>query len=262
MKVKSVFLDLDGTVLHDDKSISKKLIDVITELKKKINIYVSTGRSYESSSSYVKKLGLEDTIINYNGARITDLKNKKLIKESSLPDKTVEKIIKLSREHKIHLNLYRDDKWYVESEDKEAEFYSNLTDIKWNLVNFDDFLGRSSTKGLFIADYKKLTEIKKILEKELSDVEYVFSSDYYLEVLKKGVNKGSAVKELLDSENISKDEAMAFGDHWNDYEMLKYVKYGWLMGNAPENLKKEFDKEKIILTNNEDGVAQILERLI
>ena len=55
---------------------------------------------------------------------------------------------------------------------------------------------------------------------------------------------------------------MAFGDHWNDKEMLQYVKYGYLMGNAPENLKEVFDKEKIIAANNEDGVAQILEKLI
>ena len=38
MNVKSVFLDLDGTVLHDDKTISKRLADVVTELKKRINI--------------------------------------------------------------------------------------------------------------------------------------------------------------------------------------------------------------------------------
>ena len=74
MNVKSVFLDLDGTVLHDDKTISKRLADVVTELKKRINIYVSTGRSWESASSYVEKLGLEDLAINYNGARIINLK--------------------------------------------------------------------------------------------------------------------------------------------------------------------------------------------
>ena len=110
MNVKSVFLDLDGTVLHDDKTISKRLTDVVTELKKRINIYVSTGRSWESASSYVEKLGLEDLAINYNGARIINLKTKEVISEKPLNEETVKKLIAVSREHKIHLNLYKDDK--------------------------------------------------------------------------------------------------------------------------------------------------------
>ena len=75
-------------------------------------------------------------------------------------------------------------------------------------------------------------------------------------------HKDDFLKKVLEESGVSKDEAMAFGDHWNDKEMLQYVKYGYLMGNAPENLKEVFDKEKIIAANNEDGVAQILEKLI
>ena len=150
----------------------------------------------------------------------------------------------------------------MENAGREAEYYSGLTDIKWHLINFDDFMGKKSTKALFVAEYKRLEEIKKVLCRKLSGVEYVFSSEYYMEILQEGVNKGSAVKKVLEESGISKDEAMAFGDHWNDKEMLQYVKYGYLMGNAPEDLKKIFDKEKIIATNNEDGVAQILEKLI
>lgn len=262
MNVKSVFLDLDGTVLHDDKSISKRLIDVITELKKHKNVYVSTGRSWESASSYIEKLGLCDIAINYNGARIINLATKEVVQERPLDEETVEKLIDISREFGMHLNLYSNDKWYVENESKEAEYYSNLTDIKWNLINFDEFKGKKSTKALFVSEYNRLADIKKVLEERLTGVEYVFSSEYYMEILQKGVNKGSAVKKVLEESGVSKEEAMAFGDHWNDKEMLTFVKYGYLMGNAPENLKEIFEKEKIIATNNEDGVAQILEKLI
>ena len=66
----------------------------------------------------------------------------------------------------------------------------------------------------------------------------------------------------MEESGVSKENAMAFGDQWNDFEMLKYVKYGYLMGNAPAELKKEFSGKNITLTNNEDGVAHILEKLI
>ena len=48
-------------------------------------------------------------------------------------------------------------------------------------------------------------------------------------------NKGLAIKELLKKYGISPEETMAFGDQWNDLEMLKFVKYGYLMGMQKKN---------------------------
>ena len=260
--IKTVFLDLDGTVLHDDVKVSKRLKEVMNTLKEKINFFVSTGRSFYSAYPIIEELGLKDEAITYNGARIVDIKTKSVLSERALSTEKVKKIIKISRETGIHLNLYNSDKWYVENEDEESVLYSSETGIKWYLANFNDFLEKKSTKALFIADRKKLEELKKILEKELTGVDYVFSRDFFLEILDKGVNKGSAVENILKTYNVSKENAMAFGDQWNDFEMLKCVKYGYLMGNAPAELKKEFSGKNITLTNNEDGVAHILEKLI
>ena len=82
-----------------------------------------------------------------------------------------------------------------------------------------------------------------------------------MEILNEGVNKGGAVRELLKQYGISADEAMAFGDQWNDLEMLKSVKYGYLMGNATDELKKEFPKDRITLTNDEDGIYEVIKEL-
>ena len=90
---------------------------------------------------------------------------------------------------------------------------------------------------------------------------FVFSQPTYLEILNEGVNKGGAVRELLKQYGISADEAMAFGDQWNDLEMLKSVKYGYLMGNATDELKKEFPKDRITLTNDEDGIYEVIKEL-
>ena len=90
---------------------------------------------------------------------------------------------------------------------------------------------------------------------------FVFSQPTYLEILNEGVNKGGAVRELLKQYGISADEAMAFGDQWNDLEMLKTVKYGYLMGNATDELKNEFPKDRITLTNDEDGIYEVIKEL-
>ena len=54
---------------------------------------------------------------------------------------------------------------------------------------------------------------------------------------------------------------MAFGDQWNDLEMLKFVKYGYLMGNAEEELKEKFSDDRITLSNDEDGIYEVIKGL-
>ena len=65
---------------------------------------------------------------------------------------------------------------------------------------------------------------------------------------------------MLKRFGLTTDEAMAFGDQWNDLEMLKTVKYGYLMGNADEKLKEKFSHDRITLTNDEDGILYILNK--
>jgi len=84
---------------------------------------------------------------------------------------------------------------------------------------------------------------------------------FYATISAKEVNKGLTVKVMLEKYNISPQNAMAFGDQWNDLEMLKFVKYGYLMGNATEELKKEFSSDRITLSNDEDGIYEVLKNL-
>ena len=79
--------------------------------------------------------------------------------------------------------------------------------------------------------------------------------------MNKEVNKGLAIKELLKKYEISPEETMAFGDQWNDLEMLKFVKYGYLMGNATEELKEKFSNDRITLSNDEDGIYEVIKGL-
>ncbi len=263
MKVKAVFMDLDGTTLKEDLTISDELKNKISELQNKgIKFFVSTGRSYKSSKRYVEELGLHDETITYNGARIvptnTEIND---IYEQPLSVDIVSKIIDISKETGIHLNLYYNDDLYVQSANDKAEMYANSVGINYIVENFENFRGKTSTKGLFIAEHEILLDLKHRLETELPDVNYVFSRPYYLEVLNKNVNKGKAVEYIINKHNIKVEETMAFGDQWNDLEMLEFVKYGILMGNAPLDLKNKFSNENITLSNDEDGILYMLNKI-
>ena len=104
--------------------------------------------------------------------------------------------------------------------------------------------------------------MKEELERELPQSIFVFSQPTYLEVLNRGVSKGKAVKELMNKYGFSEDEVMTFGDQWNDFDMLKLVKYGYLMGNASEDLKKEFTEDRITLSNDDEGIYHIIKDIL
>ena len=164
MKIKAVFMDLDGTTLREDLTISNRLKEKINELEGKgIKFFVSTGRSYKSSKPFVEELALKHETITYNGARIVsaDDNESNNIYEQPLSSEIVGKLVKISREKGIHLNLYNDDELYVENNSEEAIAYSKSVGINYILEDFDEFNNKTSTKGLFIADNEILLNLKK-----------------------------------------------------------------------------------------------------
>jgi hydroxymethylpyrimidine pyrophosphatase-like HAD family hydrolase len=86
----------------------------------------------------------------------------------------------------------------------------------------------------------------------LIDLTFKQFHPFAYDIFAPGVNKGSAIKNYLKSNQISKNQAVAFGDGHNDYEMMASVKYSVAMGNAEAELKKI---AKFVTTPvNEDGL--------
>lgn len=73
------------------------------------------------------------------------------------------------------------------------------------------------------------------------------------------INKGTAVKTLCALWNLSLSDSVAFGDHYNDLEMLEAVGKGFLMGNAPQELKGSIENHT--LDNDHDGIFHALEQM-
>ena len=142
--IKAIFMDLDGTVLTSEHKVSENLIKKLRELEEKgVKIFIATGRTFISSKPFVEMLGVKNPVINYNGGRITNPLNSEVIFEKPIEAQDVEELIKVSREKGIHLNLYMDDKLYIEHETEEGEKYSESVEIPYYVRNFDEFIGKS-----------------------------------------------------------------------------------------------------------------------
>lgn len=257
--IKSVALDLDGTLLNSKKEISNKNISILREVYKKgIEIFIVTGRSYSATKGVLKKLDLPIIAICYNGAKVIDTKNDNILLEEPLSEDIVKTLIEISRKNNIHLNLYQDENWYVENKKNwQTDYYKKNIGIDAVEKNFDKFTSLFMTKALFVDERCNLEKIEKEIKEKLGDIVHLtYSQERYLEVLNKKVNKGKSLEKILKLKNLTLDTCVAFGDANNDKEMIEMVGYGVAMGNSEENLKKV--SKYLTDSNDEDGVYNFL----
>ncbi len=262
MEIKAVAIDLDGTLLNSEHKISEYNKKILMELKKKgVKILIATGRIYTSLYKYKKELELDTPVICYNGAVLYNGGTDEKLFELPLEEDVVRELVHLARERNIHLNLFQEEKWYVEYTREELEIYKESSGLDYHILKFEEFESKNFTKLIYISDNEKLLEIEKIIEEKFGDRVYkAFSKPHFLEILHKDVSKGKGLEEALKIMKISPENVIAFGDGYNDYEMLNYAGIGVIMGNAPEKLKGKF--KYIAKNNDESGVGVFLKEFL
>lgn len=263
MEIKLIATDIDGTLLNDKHDISLETKELLAYFIENGGKFVlASGRAYESTKKILEKLGLEGIVITYNGARIVDTRNNEILYHELLEAVYVKKLIEIARKYSIHVNIYKNDDWYVENKTREESIYYAKACGKDPIeINFNDFEDFSATKVLFIAENNMLKKIEDEIRKELkSEVHITYSKSTFLEVLNKKVNKGEALKKILELLNIEKENCIAFGDELNDKEMLEYVKYGIVMENGNSILKDRIPHKT--LSNKENGIYHFLKEVL
>lgn len=260
MKIKAVALDMDGTLLCSDHKPSERTKQFLLDIEKKgAKVIIATGRSFGGTESTAKLLGLDNgLVLCYNGAKVVNYKDKSVLFERPLAENHVKELIDIADSMGVHINLYQDNVWYVDKADKdEVRFYSNKCGITPVEKSHDSFDSYSMPKVVFIGEHEKVVEVEKEVKKRLgNEVHVAFSSDTFLEVMNKDVNKGVTLKWILEHFGIKEEECAAFGDAENDLEMLFAVKYGVAMGNATDEFKKKLKYKT--LSNDEDGIVEFL----
>lgn len=268
MTKKIIAIDLDGTLLRSDHTISDYTVDTIQKVQAKGHqVIISTGRPYRTALPYYRQLGLETPMINFNGS-LTHIPEAKWAYEHS---------IKIDREHLLKLltmaeqieadfiaSEYR-KKFFVtldRPDTIQAELFGveTITD-KMRLI--PDKITSNPNAILFQTratdKYALAAELRQYFSEEM-EVDSWGGPMNILECSPKGVNKAYALKYLLEAMSIDKSKLIAFGDEHNDTEMLAFAHKGYAMKNA-NPLLLEFADDQLPYTNNEDGVAKMLEEL-
>lgn len=265
MSIKMVVSDLDGTLFNsdcDEYEVSKELISNVEEFKSKGNIFtIATGRPIETSIEVARKVGINAPYITYNGAKIIDIKGRKIYSEVfSLTEilSFLKKIEKFGASIIFYVNgkvlcfkyteriAVYEKKEITKCEEVDESLFE--TDIKVNKV-------------LVIGDVKRYKKVWSNLDISIREkFKYVISEDDYFEIVQSNISKGKALKILKEHLSIENLEVIAIGNHMNDKELIEVADIGFAVNNAVDDLKEIADY--ITKEDYENGVIEILKKFI
>ncbi|ALC86298.1 phosphatase [Bacillus sp. FJAT-22090] len=257
-----IVLDLDGTLLTDEKIISDKTKKTILQAKNEGHeVMIATGRPYRSSEMYYKELGLNTPIVNFNGAFVhhpMDTSWNTVHKPIDL--NVVKEVVEAVQNYSIK-NMLAEvlDDVYLHHHDEKMISAFALGNPHITTGDLRTFLKTDPTSLLIHAEDDSVDLVRKHLQDvhaEVIDQRRWGAPWDVIEIIRNGLNKAVGLKHVSEYLNISKENIIAFGDEDNDLEMIEYAGVGVAMGNAISPLQNIANE--ITLTNNEDGIAEFL----
>ncbi len=260
MEYKIVFSDVDGTLLNSEHRMLEGTLQAIKSLQKRgIPFVIVTARGPSGIYPIFRRYNFICPIVCYSGALILD-EGGQIIYSKGISKDTACKIIDYIEKQQFDCtwNVYSMDSWIVSDRtDPRVIREENIVEAESVEGSVDDLPNGSDIgKILCMCNPQNTDEIEAGLKKKFPTLSIVRSSDILVEIMERGVTKGHSINTVCEKWDINPDYAIAFGDHYNDIEMLKAVGMPFLMANAPEELKEQFSN--IAASNDDDGIAKAL----
>lgn len=268
MKYKLLVLDVDGTLLNDEREISKRTLAALLKVQQMgVCIVLASGRPTYGLMPLAKTLELGNYggfVLSYNGCQIIKAQNGEILFERRINPEMLPYLEKKARKNGFAIFTYHDDTLITDSPDNEyIKNEALLNNLK--IIREDEFstaIDFAPCKCMLVSDKEKaLIGLEQHWEKRLAGTLDAFRSEpYFLEVVPCGVNKANTLGALLEHLGVTREEVIAVGDGVCDVTMLQLAGMGVAMGHSQDSVKVCADY--VTASNEEDGVALAVEKLI
>ena len=273
---KAVCLDLDGTLLDDNKKISDRSFLLLDNLiENGIEVIIATGRHFYMVSDFLKPLKRDIMVCANNGAMSRFKESNKLVNVEYVSNSKFLEIYNKALECGMNPYIYVDsfvDGYHLAIKDgqpKKSHFEENIVDKKI-AVDSVRYFSQIDVKSLetvlciaFLDQKERIDEFYEYFKDEkdlVKNMYFVPNGKKVLEFQSKKADKWIAITNYLKSKNISLSEVVSFGDEFNDKSMVKNSGMGFAMKNGIEELKS-LTNNITEFTNNEDGVYFELKKI-
>lgn len=271
-RIKMIGLDLDGTVLTEKKELTDRTKAAISKaLAQGVVVLVATGRPWMGVPEELRDFPGMRYALTSNGARIIDTVEGRVIEEHLLSPRLAQKVLEICGKYDTLQEVYFDGQGYAPADQMAVveRYHKNPSMCEYmrkTRIPVEDIgvLVKKENRGLdkvqaLFADMDERELAWRELEAE-EGLELVGSLRYNIEINAAGVNKGKGLVNLGRMLGIRREEIMACGDGDNDIVMLKEAGFGVAMANGEDKVKEAADY--ITLSNEEDGVADVIEKYV
>jgi hypothetical protein len=269
--IRLIALDIDGTLLRSDKTLSPRTRGAIAAARERgVRLVLITGRRYPSALRVAGELGAPPPLVLHNGALVVE--DGAVVRCRPLSRAVAREAVRLGRtlgaEPVLHCGA-RGEGWLLVDAaarrsglvgyylERAAGEVRAVADLDAGLT------GEDPLQVMFGGEREEMAALQRVLaaglgaRARLERTVYPASGLVLLDVIDPGVGKAEALVYLQGRWRIAASETLAIGDNWNDREMVAAAGLGFVMSNAdPELLALGLP---VLPSNDEDGVAQAIE---
>jgi Cof subfamily protein (haloacid dehalogenase superfamily) len=254
-------IDLDGTLLHSDGTVSARTRDALASLRARgVTIVFVSARHPGSLAEVARDAGVGGLAVCSNGATVYDLDRGRVVRERTLATEVAAKLVRALRERVPGI------RFAVESR-AELSFEPEFSGWDWHppdgtrIADALDLVADPITRLIVRDDAYELDVLAALVREVVGESASVLvPGERTVELSAVGVNKATALAELCDELGLESGDVIAFGDFPNDLPMLVWAGHSVAVANAHPDVIAAADE--ITASNDEDGVAVVLERLL
>lgn len=260
--IKFIAADLDGTLLDSQKRLPRDFGEVIQRLNEKGIVFApASGRQYYNLLKQFSPFGGHFMYIAENGAMV--VKNGRPVLLDCLDANDAERIVRAVRDIPTASAIVCCDDCAFAEDDSKEEFIYNTVMYYERCRSVDNLPAYCHNRNICkIAIFDETDAEKNVYGplRKISDSDVILSGSKWVDVMKPGVSKGSAIRHIQKRYGWKKEECMAFGDYLNDCEMLDACHYSYAMKNAHPGLKAHANF--CAPSNDQCGVVNIIKKML
>lgn len=258
--LRMIFSDIDGTLINSDFVVTAKTKQAIRQaVEQGITFVPVSARMPEAIQPIIDTIGVTTPIISYNGALLQNQAGDTLASSPMLGQEAFTLCRLIEADYpKIAWNIYSFHDWYACNRQndwvKREEGIVGVTSTEAELDDLADLA--FAHKVLLMGDPAEIAPLELTLKAKFSNLSIAKSAPYFIEIMAQGIKKGQAVAQLAELEGVALADTIAFGDNFNDLDMLETVGQGYVMSNGPKEVQEAIGH--VTDDHNNDGIAKIL----
>jgi len=267
MSFKAICSDIDGTLLNSERDLSPRLKAVVAAIPAEIPLILASARMPAAMRHLLHDLNRPtEALVAYNGGLVLGKKGQ-VLESVTIPLHWVEEVVGKTKNSQIHLSLFHAEDWFAPQEDYWSAREIQNTKVSPTWMATEEVISLWKTKNwgahkiMCMGDSSEIRALYDYLLLHGSEALHLYrSKETYLEIAPKQISKATGVARILhESHPFGMDQVIAFGDGYNDIDLLEQVGWGVAVANAFPEVKAVANE--ITLHHKEDGVASTLERI-